>query len=305
VTNRLSDRTEDEINRPERTRLCARVGWRRLARLQTLLWAAIGVAVAAWLALAPGVLLGGVIALGLGAGAGYSRGPRFARRRLLVFVVLSGTFVGPFALGWIAGAPGAGALELRHLGHFTPLFWVMTFLITSVAGIKDVTDRPGDEAIGYRSAFLQLADRHGAALVSLVAAVPYAALAAFVGFGALPARMLALIALLPASIGLALAVRGSRGSARGELAVREASYCHWLAFTSAALLAFEPGGPLLAAVLAGGGGWVAASRWLHWGETLRLADVRLVARLARVGLERPAPSRPVAATAERQAWATN
>jgi 4-hydroxybenzoate polyprenyltransferase len=304
VTNRLSDRAEDEINRRERTSLCAQVGWGALRALQGLLWGAIAAATLAWLALAPGTLLAAILFAGACAGLGYSRGPRFSRRRLLVFVVLSGTFVGPFSLGWASGPHGAGIADFGQLGSFTSLFWVMTFFITSLAGIKDISDRAGDQAIGYRSAFLALVDRHGAAVLVLVAAVPYAALAAFAVAGALPARMLALLALLPCSIALALAARGARGDARGQLAVREAFYCHWLAFTGAALLTFEPSGPLLAAVLGSGGAWVLASRWLHWGEPLRLEDARRVARLARAGLTTGEPAPQVAPTHEGHAWAT-
>lgn len=306
VTNRLSDRVEDEINRPERTALCAAVGWEALGSLQLALWAAVAAATLAWLALAPGTLLAAILAAGAGAGLGYSRGPRFSRRRLLVFVVLSGTFVGPFALGWATGAHGPGLADVGRLGRFTPLFWVMTFFITSLAGIKDLSDRAGDRAIGYRSAFLALADRHrAAAALALVAAVPYAALAAFVLAGALPARMLAALALLPCSIGLALAARGAREDVRGQLAVREAFYGHWLAFTGAALLTFEPGAPLAAAVLAACGAWVLASRWLHWGEPLRREDVGRIARLARAGLAAAEPALHVRPAHEGRAWAAN
>lgn len=304
VTNRLADRTEDRINRPERTALCERVGWRRLARAERLLWCLVGAAAAVWLALDPSWLLAGLLALGASAGAGYSRGPRIARRRLLVFVVLCGTFVGPFALGWTTGAADP---RFAGLGEFVPLFWVMTLFIASLAGIKDVTDRAGDAAIGYRSAFVQLVERHGVATLALVTTVPYAALAAFVAAGSLPPRALALAALLPISLALALAVRGAGARARDQLVVREALYGHWLAFTSAALLLCDPGLPLLVAILAAWAGWLAASRWLHWGAALRPADLRRVARLARAGLARPVADVPLPASpsTERSAWATN
>jgi 4-hydroxybenzoate polyprenyltransferase len=299
VTNRLADRVEDEINRVERTRLCARIGWQALARLQALLWSLVGAAAVAWLLLAPGLLLAALVALGVLAGVGYSRGPRLARRRLLVFVMLSGTFVGPFSLGWVAGSPGAGLADILQLDRFTPLFWVLTLFITSLAGIKDITDRRGDEAIGYRSAFLALAERHGTAALTLVAAVPYAALAGFVLAGALPVRTLALFALLPVSIALGLAVRGARDDASRQLTVREALYYDWLAFASVALLACYPGVPLLAALGAGWLCWILASRHLHWSRALRLADLPGIAALARAGAQPTAPTR------KRRAWATS
>lgn len=304
LTNRLADRVEDAINRPERTRLCAGVGWRRLARLQLALWAVVAAAAAAWVALAPGWLLVALLAAGAGAGAGYSRGPRLARRRLLVFVMLSGTFVGPFCLGWVAGSPGAGLGAFARLGRFSPLFWVATLFICSLAGIKDVTDRRGDEAIGYRSAFLALADRHSRAVLALLVSVPYAALAGFVAAGSLPPRMLALAATLPLSLALGLAVRGAGASAQRGLLVREALYGHWLAFTSLALLARYPSAALLAALAGAWTYWLLAGRHLHWTAPLRRADLRRLAALARAGAAGRRARRP-APIAERRAWATN
>jgi len=96
VTNRLADRVEDAANRPERTALCETVGWDLLARVQLLLWGLVVLATAVWLARAPNALLLLLLVSGAGFGIAYSRGPRLARHRLLVFVVLSGTFVGPF-----------------------------------------------------------------------------------------------------------------------------------------------------------------------------------------------------------------
>jgi 4-hydroxybenzoate polyprenyltransferase len=293
VTNRLSDRVEDAINRPERTRLCACVGWQRLGQLEKLLWCVVAVSAIVWLALAPGILLAGLITLGVCAGIGYSRGPRLARRRMLVFVVLSGTFVGPFSLGWATSSHGASMTDATLLGRFVPLFWLGTLFITSLAGIKDVTDRAGDEAIGYNSAFLQLAHRHGTVALLLLTSLPFAALGTFVAAGWLSPLALPLLGLLPISIGLGLAVRGARDSTGAQLAIREALYHHWLAFTSIVLLACFPSTGLLAAVLAGWAGWVLASRYAHWADPLRLTDLGMIVRLARAGLTTPrnAPGR--------------
>lgn len=302
VTNRLADRVEDSVNRPERTRLCASVGWQRLERAEQLLWSLVVASAAAWVALDPSLLLAGLIVLGAAAGGAYSRGPRLARQRLVVFVILGGTFVGPFALGWVTAFPGP---DLGLLGGFAPLFTVMTLFIASHAGIKDVTDRVGDEAIGYRSAFLQLAERNGTAVLALVVATPYAGLALFAAAGTLPARMLALLALLPLSIALALAVRGAGSDARSQLTVREGLYAFWLAFASAALLTRFPGLPLLAATAAGWAWWLVASRHLHWSDALRLADLRRIAQLARAGRTGRVLAPQIAPTGEPPAWATN
>jgi 4-hydroxybenzoate polyprenyltransferase len=305
VTNRLADRTEDAVNRPERTALCEAVGWERLERAQLALWALVAAAAAAWLALVPNALLALLIASGAGFGIAYSRGPRLARNRALVFVVLSGTFVGPFCLGFAAGDPFAGASDASfgQLGRFVPLFWVLTLFITCLAGIKDITDRAGDEAIGYRSAFLQLVDRHGTAALAVLATIPFAALAAFVAAGSLPPRALALLAFLPVSIGLGLAVRGAHDRPADQLLVREALYHHWIAFTMATLLVCFPSTFLLVSLLAGWLYWILATRYLHWGPAPRLADAPRVAALARGrGAAALTPVAAVAPTAERSAW---
>lgn len=302
VTNRLADRVEDAVNRPERTALCARVGWRRLARVQLVLWGTVALMAAAWIALAANATLLLLIAVGAGFGIAYSRGPRLARRRALVFVVLSGTFVGPFCVGFLAGDPlgAASAAGFADLGRFVPLFWVLTFFISSLAGVKDITDREGDGAIGYDSLFVAFVERHGAAALTALAAVPFVALAAFVASGLLPLRALALLVFLPLGVAVALAVRGARDRPADQLLVREALYQHWLAFTTATLLVCFPSVGLAAALAGAWLWWLLASRFLHWSASLRLADVPRVAVLAAAGSRR---RRTVAVVARAEASA--
>jgi 4-hydroxybenzoate polyprenyltransferase len=307
VTNRLADRVEDAVNRPERTALCEAVGWRRLEQAQLGLWGLVAAAAAVWLALAPNALLALLLASGATAGLAYSRGPRLARHRLLVFVVLSGTFVGPFALGYAAGDPAGGAstAAFHQLGRFIALFWVLTLFISCLAGIKDITDRRGDEAIGYRSAFVQLAERHGTAALATLAAIPFAALAAFAAAGLLPARALWLLAFLPLSLAVGLAVRGAHDRPADQLLVRETLYHHWIAFTTATLLVCFPSAFLLAGLLGAWLWWTLASRFLHWGPALRPVDLARVAALAAAGWAHDPVAARVAATRERSAWGTS
>lgn len=306
VTNRLADRVEDAVNRPERTALCEAVGWRLLARVQFALWGAVVVGTFTWLALAPNALLALLIVAGAGFGLAYSRGPRLARHRVLVFVVLSGTFVGPFCLGFAAGDPfgDASTAGFAQLGRFVPLFWVLTFFISSLAGVKDITDRVGDEAIGYRSAFVAFAERHGTAALTALAAVPFVALTAFVAAGSLPARALWLLALFPLSVAIALAVRGAHDRPADQLLVREALYHHWLAFTTATLLVCFPSLGLAAALAVAWVWWIGASRYLHWSTSLRPREIPRVIALAfgRGTLPAPTPAAaPAVAAAEASA----
>jgi len=293
VTNRLADRVEDAVNRPERTALCALVGWQRLARIQLLLWGAVVASAGVWLALTPNALLLVLLVSGAGVGIAYSRGPRLARQRALVFVVLSGTFAGPFCLGFAAGDPLGAASDagFAQLAEFVPLFWVLTLFISSLAGIKDITDRAGDEAVGYRSAFVAFAERHGGAALTLLASVPFVALTAFIATGQLAPRALVLLAFLPLSAGIALAVRGARDRPADQLLVRETLYHHWLAFTTATLLACFPSIGLAAALGGGWLWWTLAARHLHWTAPLRLGDLPRAAALASAGgARRPLPT---------------
>jgi 4-hydroxybenzoate polyprenyltransferase len=305
VTNRLADRVEDAVNRPERTALCELVGWRLLARVQLVLWGLVGLGTAIWLALDPNALRALLIAAGAGFGIAYSRGPRLARHRALVFVVLSGTFVGPFCLGFAAGDPAAGAsgATFAQLGRFVPLFWVMTLFISSLAGVKDITDRVGDEAIGYRSAFVAFAERHGTAALTALATVPFAALAAFVAAGTLPPRALALLSFLPLSVVVMLAVRGAHDCPTDQLLVREALYHHWLAFTTATLLVLFPSAGLAAALAGAWLWWIVASRRLHWAASLRLADLPRIVALASGGRALRPERAPVAIPAPAEGGA--
>jgi 4-hydroxybenzoate polyprenyltransferase len=301
LTNRLTDRAEDEVNRPERTLLCETVGWSRLARLERALWTGVigaGLAVAA-LRLDPTL----AFALGTGwlAGAGYSRGPRFSRNRVLMLVVLLGTFVGPFFVGWLIGDAPAGGRAWHRIAQAVPLWCCVCLLIGSLAGAKDITDRDGDEAVGYRSPFVAMVERHGALAHLMLVAAPAAAVAVAVGAHLLPARMLVLAAFLPISVLVVLAIRGARAAA-DRLVVREAVYDYWAGYVAVALLAFRPSPFMLGAVLSSWLYWIVTSRHLHWGRALRPADVVRLGKIARRGARGRLDAPTLSRQHEEGAW---
>jgi len=277
VTNRLADRTEDAVNRPERTALCEHVGWSTLRRAEYRLWGAVGVLSLAWLAGDGNPALAIMLAAGVGLGLAYSRGPRLARRRWFAFIAVNMLFGGAFLTGWAAGGP-PGELGWGQLATNTAFVTVVGVFILAFAGIKDLTDREGDVRAGYRSPFVELVDRHGAAArLAALALSPYALVWILVATGVLPGRLLALTLFAPCSLLLARAVRRGRTDPE-QMTLREGFYVYWLVFASTASLLFVPSWTLAAGVVAAFGYWILTTRTLHWAAGLSAADVRYLAR---------------------------
>jgi 4-hydroxybenzoate polyprenyltransferase len=290
VTNRLADRMEDAINRPERTALCAVVGWQTLKAIEHAIWYAVLIFDIVW------ILLAGLLTGSSGLGIAYSRGARFSRHRFVGFITLNLLFGGAFLLGWSVGDPfgGPGNSAWNQLGAFLPLLVAVGLFILALAGIKDITDRQGDVRIGYRSFFLELVEHRSSAVLGSVAGAPFFAILAFALAGLLPIRLLALMAFAPVS---AIVVSAARSARAGfdRMLVREAFYGYWLAFSSSALLLFLPRPALAGAIVAATAYWVLATRWLHWGAPLGAAGLVRIMRMAGPGAERAATT-PTTAT---------
>jgi 4-hydroxybenzoate polyprenyltransferase len=284
ITNRLADRTEDAINRPERTELCELVGWRTLETAQVAIWAGVLILDAVWIALAANALLIGLLSASVALGVVYSRGARLSRSRAFAPLTLNLLFGGAFLLGWSLGDPlhqphDAG---LHQLPEFLPMLVVVGLFVLALAGIKDITDREGDLRVGYRSLFVDLIDRPSSLLATGVAGLPFGGLAAFVVSGLLPPRMALLLAFVPCSAILLAATRRAHTDAE-KLLIREIFYGYWLAFSSAALLLYLRSPALAAAIGATVAYWACASRWLHWSPAPGRAGLMLVLRISGLG----------------------
>lgn len=281
ITNRLTDRTEDAINRPERTALCNQVGWRTLNAMQLVIWCAVLVLDIAWLALAGNPLLLGLMGASAAIGIGYSRGARLSRRRLFAFVTLNLLFGGSFLLGWSVGYPfgHASSSGWHQLADFIPLLIIVGLFILALVGIKDITDREGDLRIGYRSFFVDLVERQSSALLGFLVSMPFLAVLVFALSGLLPARLLTLLVFAPISAMVVCATRQAKTSL-DQLLVREAFYDYWLIFSSSALLLLLPRLTLAGAIAGALVYWMIATRWLHWGAPLRLAGLGRIVQLA-------------------------
>jgi 4-hydroxybenzoate polyprenyltransferase len=292
LVNRMADRTEDEINRPERTALCHTVGFGRIATIATGCWVAVAAADVAWLAVAPSVLLGGLLLLAGLFGIGYSYGPRFKRSRYLSLLVLTFPFCGTFLVGWCLGrtSPLHGSRLHDLYSSVLPFCVVLGMTIGSLAGIKDVTDIAGDAEIGYESAWVRIVRSRPEPVVAGLLSLPSLVLVAFVASGLLPGRLLGLLALLPCSWLVAFLGRHARTSDQAA-AAREIAYSYWMAFLAIALILYVPSWPLGIAAVATVVYWLVASRRFHWSrgptvDTIRsLAAISSVASPSRQGLD--------------------
>lgn len=281
LTNRLSDRREDEVNRPERTALCAQVGWGSLRRAQGVVWAVVLAMDGLWLLLAGSLPFAAMLALSFAIGVGYSRGARISRVRYVGLLIFNLLFAGVFVMGWTVGDPLTRSPGDWHaLLRCVPLLIVVGVFIVTLVGLKDVTDRLGDLRIGYRSPFVDALEAGDARLLRGLATLPFALIALFACLSLLPVRLTALFVFAPASALLVEAAQGARARA-DQLLVREIFYTYWLLFCSASLLLLRPSMTLALVVVGAVLYWQLTTVWLHWGEALRPGDLGRALRLAR------------------------
>jgi hypothetical protein len=261
LLNRLADRVPDEVNRPERTALCAQVGWDRLRALAVGGYALLLLLGTGWLLAVPTAAVAGLLVLAAFLCLNYSYGLRLGRSRFGSLVVLAFPFVGCYTGGWALAHPDAG------WGDFAtgagPILLVGGLALASLSGAKDLTDIVGDVLKDYRSGWLWLVRGRMPAVGAAVAAVPFAVLGAFVAAGALAPRHLALLALLPAALLLTSGSRLARGPDE-QMAVREFFYHYWVAFLAVLVLCHVPSALSVAVVAAGLAAWRLATVHLHW-----------------------------------------
>lgn len=299
LLNRLADRAADEVNRSERTALCRRVGYARLAdaaRVGYVLLFALGLV---WILLVPSPAVIALVLVANFLSINYSYGLRLSRSRFLSLVVLAFPFVGSFTGGWALGHPlldAAAGHDFRS--QAAPMLIVGGLALASLSGVKDLTDMVGDRLKGYRSGWIWLVQGRAAAVGATVASLPFAALVAFVASGVLPARFLALLALLPAALLLA---NGSRivGDHAERMAVREFFYNYWIAFL--AMLTVLHVGTVSAVITTAIClvCWRLATVYLHWADDTSLSWLRTVPRM-----HRPRPRRSTIAVAATAGAAT-
>lgn len=268
LLNRWTDQREDRVNNPARTELCDRIGYRDIGILAAMVFVVLAPIGVVWFALWGNVDVLVLQAICWLVALNYSAGLRFKARRFVVLVILGGTFVLPFIVGWVMYAPLS---QLPPVLLFAPVF------VASLAGIKDITDVSGDVARGYKSLFVELLGAGRGRLLGLLAS-PYLVLVTMVWARWVPERFLVLLAFAPGSLLFSVLVSRA-GTAEEKAAVRETMYHFWFAFLVTTLFLIHPVARLAAVLLFASGFWVVATRWLHWRRGLDAAHARMLAAI--------------------------
>lgn len=258
LLNRLTDRVEDEVNRPERTALCARIGFTRVKTLASAFYLFLVALALLWVAIAPSLALALFLGLNLLISYHYSRGLRLKARRTMGTVALMGLVTTPLLTGWATGGTTSSLVEAG-----VPLMIVLALFFGGLVGIKDITDIAGDRAIGYSSVWVGLTESRRRLPFVAATALPFVLLLGFVVAGVLPRRITFLIFLAPLSIAVVVAAARAASSDERNIA-REAMYHHTALFLAMTLVLYEATMEALIAGALGVGAWLLASRHLHW-----------------------------------------
>jgi len=283
VGNCLSDRTEDQVDYPERTSLFEEVTYAGLRNL-VIACCVIYMAIVATMAFALDIQLDtiGFWVLYLVGTLVYS----FARVKTKTFgpPILLGSlsaalaWVGYWgfhdALSWTEGVHLERFLHLDIGGVLTgpaaligPAVLVMWIFGGSLCGSKDVPNLAGDAAIGYESIYLKIV-RGPYAMFRVVAvmSLPYLGALVFVVAGYPQPSPWVLVAYPLAWVFAAILTRASKQT-EFEL-VRELGYVYWQIFMTLILFSLDPSGLMATILLASLGWWLVMSRGLHCDPTL-------------------------------------
>lgn len=254
--NTVSDRVEDRIDYPERTRLVTRVGERTL---RVTAWAAG----ATFLVLVALMLIASHVAvyialtwvLVLAMTVFYSFGPRFKTGKYASPMVVGADAAGHLLLGF-------GQIDPELPQVFTAAVVIWLFVVC-LGGYKDLGNIEGDTAIGFRSLYWDMVrGRHPTVRVALIVMVPYVVVLGLVALGLLPERNLILLGLLPAAIALSVVMARAETAEEGE-AVKEVGYLYLLLIVSTILFGLHPEPATLVIAASGVVWYLAIARWLH------------------------------------------
>lgn len=286
--NRLADRREDEVNRPERTALCQHAGWENIRRAAVWSWVAVAVLDLAFLAMRPDPVLALFLVLGGLSSVNYSYGLRLSRNRFAAPFVLTFHFCGTFVIGWTLAQDHWSTEVWKGFAEYPLPFFAVGFLTLLVlGGAKDLTDLAGDVSIGYHSAWVGVVRRHGSAVTTAMVWSTYVMVGLLVAVGLFPPRFLFWLLLLPVATALGRCLwRASSEQERS--ATREFFYQYWVLNLAVAVPLYSPHLSTVVGVVGGLAFWVFATQRVHWSPGVRRGTLRALVSLVGRG-PRPDP----------------
>lgn len=281
AVNRLSDRTEDAVNRRERTALCEQVGFTRLRQLSLGVWTAVAVLDMIALISSRSAVLAILLLLSGLSGVMYSFGLRIARNRFLAPLFLSFHFGGTFSVGWVAASHGLDTTAWRHfVSDGLPFGVVSCATLIGLSGVKDITDVAGDESIGYRSLWVALARKHRQWLSWVLISITFVLTTVFVIARIYPPRFLTSLALIPIAVLLCTSIMRASNAAENS-ATREFFYQYWMLYLAVTVALYTPNPATFTVVGCALVYWVVTTQYLHWTGGVRRPDLTAIARLVR------------------------
>jgi 4-hydroxybenzoate polyprenyltransferase len=229
LLNHYYDRVEDRVNLPERSRVAEQIGYPLIGSLGWLLTLGLFVIPLAledrtgW----PATI---VTCIALAGALVYSPGPRLKGRPFVAPLNFAFTGVMPFLAGWFAKQ---GELVAPPL-----IIWLIVLYYVVYGPLRHLPDVEGDRTAGIRT-LPRLYEGRAAARIFVALLVPYAAVVGCVIAGWLAPRFFVVLALVPASI--LIAVTLARAQSREEReSVRVLVLAHRWAYLVMLFLCYWP-----------------------------------------------------------------
>ncbi|HEX6153835.1 MAG TPA: UbiA family prenyltransferase, partial [Solirubrobacterales bacterium] len=237
IWNCVSDRTEDELDHPQRVVLCDQIGYPRLRSFANRL-----------LVIFVGLIVLMTLTCDLSVAAiamwfffqlmtwSYSLGPRLKPRRFGATFFLGGVSGYFLVLGWI----GEGFTDMTPVLAAGLILGVMG---ASLTGSKDAPDIEGDQAAGYRSVYHDLVEANRPFLrAAAILTRPYivASVLSLLTLSGGPGwRLLWCWVAFPLALALAWALTHAE-TPRKRSVLRDLGYLYWLTFMGAVLISLFP-----------------------------------------------------------------
>lgn len=280
TVNRLSDRTEDAVNRPERTALCEQFGFTRLRHISIGLWMLVALLDIVFLALRPSVLLAILLVLSGLSSLMYSYGLRLARNRYAAPMLLTLHFGGTFTIGWVMASQPLDASAGHHfLVSGLPFIVVSCGTLIGLSGVKDITDIAGDVAIDYHSLWVSVAHKYDKWLSWVLISTTFVLTGAFIAVQLYPPRFLISFALIPVAILLRQCLDHA-STAVEKTVTREFFYQYWMVYLALTVALYIPSAATFTVVACSVAYWAAATQYLHWSGGVQRDHLRTVVKLA-------------------------